>query len=169
MKKEKLRGFTLFEMVVVIALIGVLATVAFGRFRDLQEEAERAAVEANISALRAALLVRSTELAVGNRWVEMEALRRQNPFTLLETPPGNYLGELNGQALPGNWYFLPSEASAMYMVRRGDGFVASNGERSLRLKLVGMNALGQPIMGGGVAYVSLRVTTAAEWSGRAIK
>lgn len=169
MKKERLRGFTLFEMIVVIALIGVLATVAFGRFRALQEAAEQAALEANISALRAALLVRSTELAVGNRWAEMEALRRQNPFTLLETPPGNYLGELNGPALPGNWYFLPTEASAVYVLHRGDGFVASNGERSIRFKLVGMNTLGQPVTAGGVAYVSLKATAAIEWNGRTIK
>lgn len=168
-KKKKPSGFTLFEMIVVIALIGTLATLAFGRFRGLQEAAEQASVEANISALRAALLIRSTELVVGNRWAEMEALYKQNPFSLLEIPPGNYLGELNGPPQPGNWYYLPKETSVMYAVGRGEGFLASTGERSIRLALIGMNALGYPVVGNGVAYVSLKTTTAIEWNGRNIR
>lgn len=167
--KRHCRGFTLFELIVVISLVGVLATVAFSRFRGLQEEAEAAAVEANVAAIRAALLIRSTELAAGNRWLEMTSLRRQNPFLLLESPPGNYAGESNESWTPGNWYYVPAEAAILYAVRQGDGFRSGDGGAVMRFVLVGKNALGMSVEGLGVAYVTLLATADYRWNGRHIQ
>ena len=44
-------GFTLIELVLVIALLGALAAVALPRYIDLREEAEQAAVDAQAQAL----------------------------------------------------------------------------------------------------------------------
>lgn len=163
------RGFTLFELVVVVVLVSFLATAAFSRFRSLQDAAEQAAVEANVAALRAALLIRSTELAAGNRWQEMLRLQRQNPFLLLETPPGNYAGEYAGSWAPGNWYYLPGESAVAYVIRQGNDFAAGDEGRVLRFGLVGMNALGKPVEGRGMAYVSLVAKSAYRWSGRPVQ
>ena len=169
MTSRRQRGFTLFELIVVIALVGVLATVALGRFRELQEAAEAAAAEGNVAGLRAALLVRSTELAASNRWQEMARLPRENPFPLLEAPPGNYGGVVDGAGDPGKWYYLPRESAVVYFVRDGSGFVAEDGSRAMRFRLQGLNALGQPAAGQGVAYVSLRAMAVYRWNGRSIR
>ncbi len=163
------RGFTLFELIVVVVLVSLLATAAFSRFRSLQDAAEQAAVEANVAALRSALLIRSTELAAGNRWQEMVRLQRQNPFLLLETLPGNYAGEYSGRWVPGNWYYLPADSAVAYVVRLGEDFSAGDEGRVLRFGLVGRNALGKQVEGRGMAYVSLVATSNYRWNGRPVQ
>lgn len=162
-------GFTLFELVVVIVLVSLLATAAFSRFRSLQDAAEAAAVDANVAALRAALLIRSTELAAGNRWSEMAALQRQNPFLLLETLPGNYAGESNENWMPGHWYYVPAESSVLYVVRQGSDFLGEADGKIIRFGLVGRNSLGRQVDGQGVAYVSLLAASTYRWNGRSIQ
>ena len=167
--QRRCRGFTLFELIIVIVLVSMLATAAFGRFRSLQDAAEVAAVEANVAALRAALLIRSTELAAGNRWPEMVVLQRQNPFLLLETPPGNYAGESNENWAPGHWYYVPGKSSILYVVQQGDDFLGGEDGKIIRFGLIGRNSLGKQVEGQGMAYVSLLAASTYRWNGRNIQ
>ncbi len=51
---RKLRGFTLIELVIVLAILAILAAVAIPKFVDLSKKARKATAESEIGSLRAA-------------------------------------------------------------------------------------------------------------------
>ncbi len=73
MKMRKENGFTLIELVVVIALLGILAAFAIPRFASLESEARAATVNGVAGALRsAAAMAHGLHLATGSDPITME-------------------------------------------------------------------------------------------------
>ena len=119
-------GFSLLELVVVIAIISVLLAVAIVKLWPLQVEAERVAMEQVLGSLRSALGIKVADYFVRNDVAGVRSLTDTNPMDRLSELPKNYLGALDG-ANPGSieggsWYFDIPGKTLVYQVRNQDYF-----------------------------------------------
>lgn len=51
------RGFTLIELMIVVAIIGILSSVAIAKFADLLRKSHEGSTKGNIGAVRSALII----------------------------------------------------------------------------------------------------------------
>lgn len=106
MKSANSRGFTLIELVVVIALLGILAAFAIPRFASLEREARVATVQGLSGSLRsAAAMAHGLFLATGTTPVVMEG----NPIDITNGYPDAATVEDTLADLTG---FTPATAGA---------------------------------------------------------
>ena len=134
------RGFTLFELVVVICIIGVLGFVVLDRMRFYQEAAEKAAMEQMVSTLRGALHLQTADRLLRGGAKEVATLAQVNPMELLAQQPQNYVGvrfaPRVGEIAGGNWYFDLKDRQLVYVVGLGNHFTADRlGRKQVRYEL----------------------------------
>ncbi|MEJ7808499.1 MAG: type II secretion system protein [Telluria sp.] len=127
------RGFSLFELAITVAIIGVLAGALLSRVRLYQEEAERVAMENVVGVLRSALAMKAGQLVAQGKQQDLSKLITINPMDLLAQKPANYLGELNPpqkeKISRGNWYFNRKKLLLVYIARTGATFQASESKQ----------------------------------------
>ncbi len=54
---QKSKGFTLIELMIVVAIIGILAAIAIPKFADLIRKSQEAATKGNLGAMRSAIVI----------------------------------------------------------------------------------------------------------------
>lgn len=116
-------GFSLVELVAVAVVIAVLAAVLFRLAADYAEEAEKTAMEAVASGVRAALHLRVAGLIAQNADEAIPALAAQNPIDWLSDKPHLYAGAFEGVASvdavqPRSWYYDTHARELVYRVER---------------------------------------------------
>jgi len=131
------RAFSLIELVVVIVIISVLATVALHRLTVYQELAEKTAMESTLSIIKTGLQIRLAELIMANRQREAKQLVTGNPMQWLVEKPANYGGVYRQPAEGGNWYYDESRRELVYVVHTGEFLTteATDEEKQLRFRV----------------------------------
>lgn len=162
-------GFTLLELFVVCAVVGVLAVFSLQRLWAMQQAAEEAMVEQVVGVLKNAVRIRTAELISAKQWDEFRHLPQRNPFDWLEELPGNYRGELKGEGVAGFWYFDAGQRSVVYFVKRADDFHASDGTQTLRFTVVGVDGNGQVRKEAPFSWLALRPQAEYLWLGRVLR
>lgn len=119
-------GFTLFELIVVICIVSVLAALLLNRLEVYKEAAEKAAMQQTAAAIKSALQMRVASYMITGRDREIENLRNENPVSWLQEKPAEYAGEFYADAYarvrPGSWYFDLSRRELVYVIKLGANF-----------------------------------------------
>ncbi|MHB8667908.1 MAG: type II secretion system protein [Burkholderiales bacterium] len=113
-------GFTLFELIVVVCIVAVLAGILLNRLRVYQEGAEKASMQQTAAAIKSALQMRVAAYLINGRDNDIAQLRDQNPISWLQERPQNYAGEFYADAYarvpPGSWYFDLAHRELVYVI-----------------------------------------------------
>ena len=125
-RAEPARGFTLFELAVVVIVAALLITVLLVRLHSYQLQAKEVAVDRVVGTLRTVLSVKNAQLSVAKKEHDLQQLIVANPVSWLVKPPPNYLGEYyspEGSALrDDSWYFDPGKKELVYVVSKSKSF-----------------------------------------------
>lgn len=101
-----------------VAIAGVLAAVLLERLLTYAEAAEKAAMEATVARLNAALYTRVAYLTLRGDVKAVEEMPRQSPFVVTMSIAGNYLGEFDGKpadAKAGRWFYDRQKFELVYL------------------------------------------------------
>ncbi len=138
---KKQHGFTLFELIVVVLLVGVFMSFAIDRMLRIQVDAERVSVQQTIAALKGAVNLQVADIIVKQGLNSVTALENTNPINYLQEPPYNYLGLKSDQEVAyyplASWYYDPQQKMLVYKVKNTGYFSNSlPGMSRIRLKVV---------------------------------
>ena len=117
---DRRRGASLFEFVIVLAVIALMAGILLQRIQVVQRQAEMAKVQQVVGILRSALRMQAASLHAHDNAEEFTAVARQNPMNWLIRRPNNYLGEYYSPDITrlksGSWYYDPGTQTLVYLM-----------------------------------------------------
>ena len=135
------KGFTLLELVIVIAIIVTLMALFMNRVMYYKEQAEKTAMEQVVGAIQSALTMQYGQIMTRGKPSDVAALAQDNPMNFLQKKPRNYSGEFydpTPQAVaPGNWMFDLKSRDLIYVVGDGNYFKPGrDGRKWIRFHVV---------------------------------
>lgn len=138
--KKKRKGFTLAELLIVVAIIAVLVAIGIPIFTSLLEKSREAADAANIRAQYAQVMAEAItvdgNVNIGGKDFEKINLRQKQPDWQTETIP-NSLGNFSViEGIPGTqaWVEYHADTETVYIKFEGEsqnGDSGSNGENNI--------------------------------------
>lgn len=133
------KGFTLVELLIVVSIVGILASMLFTRVLFYREMAEKAAMQQVVGALQSALVLQYGHRMALGMGTEVNNITTENPLEWLAQKPGNYSGENNeikpGSVAPGNWAFDLSTHELVYIPDHNEHFEpAKDGQKWIRFR-----------------------------------
>lgn len=133
------------ELLVLLAVVGILASIVLERMLTYQELVEKTVMEATVTNMRSGMRLRIAELKMRERNHEIGTLLQQNPIDWLEQPPANYRGTLpatfKSNAHDSGWFFDAGTGELVYRPRLHRFFEsASKGDDAVRFRVVAKNA-----------------------------
>lgn len=156
-RRKKGRGFTLVELLIVISIVAIMASMLFSRILVYQELAEKSAMQQVVSAVQSALMLEYGHRMASGTGPGVNGISQENPMDWLSRKPPNYAGEfntINPSAIEtGNWVFDIGTRELIYLPNHAEYFMpAKNGVRWIRFhtRLVYESSF----RGKGVKYLS---------------
>jgi len=120
------KGFTLLELVIVIAIIVSLMAFFMERFTYYQEQAEKTAMEQVVAAIQSSLTIQYGQILLHGKPSDVAALAHDNPINLLQKAPHNYAGEFYDptplSVPPDNWMFDLRTRDLIYVLGESNYF-----------------------------------------------
>lgn len=166
-------GFTLIELVVVLVVLSLLATVAVPKFIEVTKQAEASAVRGVLGNLRSALSLRMAQGLINgedlSKWASNgpNADDRLYPMhDLLIERPEQYQGVISGSNNRGAWYDDINNHEVVYVLKNDDIVDNASGgsPKKLRYRIARINADGEISTSGETAGLILVPRDNYDWN-----
>ena len=157
--RKPCRGFTLLELLVVIAVVVLVYAAAMRNLLPLRGQAEEATFLSTVAALRSSVSMETSRRLVRDGIGEVIEMDGMNPVDLLRVAPRNYVGAIDGEdtdVCAGCWGFDKATGTLLYRVEYRQYFVAPH-------SLVRFDVHVARAATGAVLGVHLRQLDAADW------